>query len=350
MVTMKDIARRAGVSKTAVSFVLSQRERAGGSISAATQQRVLEAAAELGYKNNELARAMTRGRSRVLGFLTRSIEAEHVARLVSGALGEADARGYFIKVMRPSVTGFDERLIDQCIELRLSGVIAAFLHPSPIDRYREALSRYNIPIALLDDAQAHPWGQPVLADYEQGMEQAVAHLVELGHRDIGFVGGDTKEVGTQHRLQALLKALKKHDLAAAPEHLIHSPWEAGEMFATLDARFAALSQPPTALVCATDATALLVMRAAQNRGWQVPRDLSVVGFGDVQVSGLSNPPLTTIHHPFIEMGALVTRQLLDRVETAQANQDDTVAALPGARVPTFLVVRESTAPRRSSGD
>ncbi len=336
---------RAGVSQTAVSFVLNGRERAGGSISEATRTRVLAAAAELNYKPNELARAMTRGRSRVVGFLTRNVEAEHVAKLVSGALREADARGYFIKVLRPSVAGFDARLIDQCIELRLAGVISAFLHPSPIDRYREALGVYNIPIALLDDAENHEWGSPVLADYKMGMEQAVGHLAGLGHREIGYVGGGIEESGTKSRLQAFLRALQTQGLAARREHFVHAPWEAEAMVAALQTQFAAMKAPPTAFVAATDAAALLVLRAARSCGWQVPRDLSVVGFGNLQMSSLSDPPLTTVRQPFNEMGALATRQLLDRVEVA--NEDANASAvLGGALVPTFLVVRQSTAAPR----
>lgn len=348
MVTMRDVAARAGVSQPLVSYVLAGKKK-GVSIRDETRARVWAAADELGYRPNELARAMMRGQSKVIGFLTRNPEAEHVARLIAGALDEADAQGYFVKVLRARGDESDERLIKQCVELRLAGVIAALLDEETTTRFRDELGRYNIPLALLDDHTVLAQGTQVLTNYEQAMGLAVAHLHELGHRDIVFLTGrsnsgstlpktsrsDSQAAPPNGREAGFEHAMRMHGLAFSPDSVIVAEWDVAAMMSAV--KSALQSSPrPTALIAATDATALPVLRAARQLGLEVPTDFSVVGFGDLHMAELCDPPLTTIYQPFHEMGCAVVQSLLSAEEDATEN----------VRVEAHLVVRESTAPPR----
>lgn len=340
---MKDIAAQAGVSPTAVSFVLNKRQRSNGSISEKTRLRVLDAAAKLNYQPNELARAVKSGRSRVIGFLTSKPQAEHVARLIKGVLDEADERDFLVKIMCPREVGFDQRLVDQCIQFQLAGIVTAFIAPDVVMRYHDELAPRGIPVALLDDCAEYAWGAPVLADYEGGMNQAVAHLVELGHQKIGFVGAPLGHPNTNLRLPAFAAALAAHSLPFEPRWMVHEKLEVNELLQTMRASYSDPKNRPTAVITATDMTALTLLRMARTMRWEVPRKLSVVGFGDLQMSALCDPPLTVIKHPFHEMGRSAARLLLNRLEAAK-NGEKNLEPIRGGRIATDLIVRETTAP------
>src|ERR1700760_139353 len=126
MISMEDIAARAGVSRSTVSLVLNRRQ-AAARISDATSRRVLTAAADLGYQPNEMARAIATGKNHVLGFLSFHPDVEFVAAMMSGVLEEADAHGYIVKVMRLADEATNRRVIQRCVESRLAGVVSVYL-------------------------------------------------------------------------------------------------------------------------------------------------------------------------------------------------------------------------------
>jgi len=176
-------------------FVLNDR-RKGVWIEEETRERVLRAAAELGYRRNEMARAMVTGATRTIGFITDFPGSEHVARMLEGALDEADTQGYEIKVLRPrSDEEFNRRLIERCVELRLAGVVVLYIEGQTLERLHNELNRYGIPMALLDDNHDRPWGTPVVADYGQGIKLAVQHLAALEHSRITFIVGSFSGIG-----------------------------------------------------------------------------------------------------------------------------------------------------------
>src|SRR5688572_27581316 len=123
MITITDIAAKAGVSRATVSYVLNE-HNTSVRISDATRQRVLEAAEVLGYRRNELARAMITGKNRMLGFWVMHANREPVVRVLSGAMKEADESGYFIQMLGFENSTLDHRIVERCIEWRLAGIIA----------------------------------------------------------------------------------------------------------------------------------------------------------------------------------------------------------------------------------
>jgi DNA-binding LacI/PurR family transcriptional regulator len=336
MITITDIANRAGVSRATVSYVLNGREN-GVRISDGTRQRVLAAAAELGYRRNALAHAVTTGRNPVLGFLACAPEGELVARLLAGALDEAEEQENFIKVLRLRHNQVNDSVIERCLELRLAGVIVLYLVQEHLDHLQNAMERYNVPVVVLDDSFPQQRGARVVSDDAQGCRAAVQHLVELGHQRIAFISGAHNSGCAAQREQGFREAMHEAGLAVPPDYLKHGEWN---LEVTEQVTLQLLQSPhgrPTAIICAGDEWAMVAMRVMQREGLHVPRDVSIIGFADLNTSRFWNPALTTVAQPFQEMGRLAVRRVLERAANPAAEYQEDL-------LPTQLVVRESAAP------
>lgn len=338
MKTMRDVAQEAGVSRTTVSFVLNGPNEQSMRIAEDTRRRVLEVAESMGYKRNDLVRAVVSGKSRMIGFLGFSARFESAARMLESALDEAERSGYTIKVLRFQEEPLGQATIEQCVQLRLAGVIALFPGERNLESLRREMQRYEIPFAVLDSSLPHSWGIRVVSDDTPGVELAVEHLAALGHRRITFLSGDANSPLSMMREAGYRNAMSRLGLASDVEHTFWRP--EGEKQAI--AKF--MERPeghPTAILCWDDKVAMIVVRALRERGLRVPDDVSVVGFADLTVAELCDPPLTTVAQPFEEMGQVVVQQLIGRIESKSGAS---VAEPLERLLPTRLVVRQSTGP------
>lgn len=338
MVTITDVAAHAGVSRTTVSYVLSAGE-VSERISPQTRNRVMEAVAELGYRRNALAHAVTTGQSRMLGFWVMQSNREPVVRVLAGAMREADANGYFIKML-----GFDNQtapdtIVQQCVEWRLSGIIAIHAPEELLNRVHPQIQKAHIPAIIVDSQQLPIDSLHIASDSANGISQIMDFLFGQGHRDIAFIGGDPdpsdyislrresayrqamKGAGLENQIRVCYGGWNYESTApteAATRELLESAWR------------------PTAIVCVSDHTAMVVIRTAAQMNVRVPDELSVTGFDDVAVAALYNPPLTTVSQSFEAMGALAVQHLL-RTKSDRAPYKEEL-------LPTQIVVRNSTAP------
>lgn len=342
MITMRDIAREAGVSYTTVSYVLSDSERAR-SISEQTRQRVLEVAAELGYRRNELARAVVTGKSRVVGFLTPGSEVaperENVSRLLAGVLEEAEMHGYFVKVLPLRGYSIDKAIMERCAELRLDGVISLHLDQDSLDALHREMARYQIPVALLETSRSYANSVRVFSDDAQGMQLAMQHLYDLGHRHIAMLSGALHSITTVLREKAYRQFLQQHNLVVNDDNIVHANWE---IYKTREAAKELLQREnrPTAIVCDGDMMAIALLGIANQINIRVPEELSVVGYSNQSLTQWTVPALTTINQPFREMGRTAMRYLLEQMSV----ENNSINAAPETALPTQLVVRESTGP------
>lgn len=339
MITMSDIAAKAGVSRSTVSFVLNGRHD-GVRIPDDTRQRVLEAASELGYRRNELARAMVTGKNRVIGFMTvdPGLDLEFKSRVLAGVLEEASNSGYAVKVVYLPEHDMDAEAIQRCAEWRLAGLITVSLSPSLSEAVLEELGPHTTEISTINNVEPLPQGLNVTSDDEMGVRQAISHLVELGHRRIGFLGADPVDVTAAWREKMFRQVMVEMNLNIAPNHIAYGDWWEVEPNQRAAQQLLEQEKSPTAILCNGDASALVVINVARALGIQVPRDVSVVGFGDYSLGLFSSPPLTTVAQPLRDLGRTVVRNLLERIETSKAS-----AKAPHQILPTQLVVRGSTA-------
>ena len=342
MVTMSEVAARAGVSQATVSFVLGGRaERL--KISPETQERVLSVARELGYQRNQLARAMTTGKSRILGVFTSPNASETIVRILAGAMEATSANDYLLKVIALSYSGVDDAAIARCKEWRIAGAMVVGLSDDSIRRLNEEFDENKMALAMIDNAPPVDGGIRILSDDEQGIGQAVSHLVALGHRQIAFLGGRPGYL-SQWRETSFRAAMKERGLVVPAHWARHTSWsdqaviEEGvrTMFQESGNRY------PTAIVCCGDAIAMVVQRVARTLGLRLPQDLSITGYSDASLSSFADPSLTTIDQSFFEMGRVAAMHLIHCAENVHTGES--AASYPDVLLPTRLIERKSTAP------
>lgn len=330
---MSDIARLANVSRPTVSMVLNERDEAIG-ISKNTSKRVWEAARELGYRRNALARAVKTGRSLTLAFLAGDADIEYSSRAFSSVLDEAEETDYTVQRFRLHDRPEDSKVIERCAERRVDGII---VNDTGLAVATDLIRREfepQVPIVWLDPKGPQDWGVQVRPADEEGMVEAVEHLIGLGHTRIAFIGG-IEGVGTGvPRLRGFQHALETANLDTSLVRWTH--WLEDRILDALQ-ELMALEQPPTALVCGSDAMALLYLRVLRAMGKNVPRDISVMGFGDMARVALADPALTTVRVPYGQIGREAVRQIMAMLENPDMSHNHRIIWFP-----TELVLRDST--------
>ncbi|MBI5834062.1 MAG: LacI family DNA-binding transcriptional regulator [Armatimonadetes bacterium] len=316
MVTMADVASAAGVSRSTVSLVLNGRHESVG-LAADTVARVRAVAESLGYRKNELARAMITGRNPFLCLLTPVVADELSSRCLAAAVAEAERHGQYLHVL---ASGQDDAAcaaaVERCIELRPAGVVAWNLPAKVQAKLSTELDRYEIPLCAM---QPFHGGQP--------LAPALDHLFDLGHRRVGLVS-----IPSEPALEAsFLEAMKASWQAVPAEHLIRTEEGESDLRDALREVLRSRKTRPTALVCTSDAAALMVLRAARRLDLKVPKELSVVGWGNLALGALADPPLTTVEPPITDLAGQAVARLL--------GQPPVVNAASAPRI----VVRKSTA-------
>jgi LacI family transcriptional regulator len=342
--TSWDVARRAGVSRTAVSLVLNG--RAAGNISEENQRRILAAAAELGYQPNSAAVSLRRRTTSTIGIVTDEITTSPFAgQLLQGARDAAAERGYL--AFLADYGGDEERERDMVWALRGRQVDGFLLAAMSMREMAPVAELAELPVVLANCfSPTGPAG--VIADEESGGHAAARCLFELGHRRVVMLAGrnpwDTEDIpATARRITGFQRAAREAG-AGADAAVVHAGWHIRDGVA--HAR-RLLDRPaperPTGFVCARDRVAVGVALAAAQLGLRVPEDLSVVGYdNEREVAEMMVPPLTTVNLPHRTIGATSMELLLRTVVDGEP--------LPVADllVPCELVMRESVgpAPRR----
>ncbi|MFN8375501.1 MAG: LacI family DNA-binding transcriptional regulator [Anaerolineae bacterium] len=338
VVTLKDIADRAGVSTTTVSRILNGRE-GGIPIREETRQKVLAIANELGYKPNMMARALRGSRSSLIGVIAQNISSLFHSQILRGLNDTAIKRSYRVFL------GNVQRQIDIAInygsmfeQSHADGILII----GQLEGSRETLDiltqQHRFVVGVSDRVTSH--GFPgVYADSVVGTHLALDHLWNLGHRRIICVtdnrikDGDLRAEVYEHYMRQ--KGLEPHIRVFTTPRALQASYETG---LSILSRYDELNRP-TAIFAATDAIAIGLLQAAFQMGINVPRQISIVGFDDIDFAAFTIPPLTTIRQSGFEMGQIAANLLIDMIEHDQnsANVKDIVMT------PT-LVVRQSTAP------
>lgn len=314
MITMKDIAKAAKVSRPTVSLVLNGRETQVR-ISEETKKKVLEAAEALGYRRNEIARSMMTGKTNIIGFLDESISPEYVARTLDGLVAAADSKKYFIKVFSYRQREHIEATVRRAVEQRPDGMICRSLPEEYLKHVLQECNALNIPVAIIGSSFPHTCGVRVSTNDRQGAELAVQHLIDLGHEKIGYLAGARGSEYVETRLAGFETALNKAGIEVNDRFVIteESPEEKDNALSDL---FSSKDRP-TAFFCASDIFAMICMRVARRFDLKVPEDLSIVGYADMEVAQLADPPLTTIAEPFEKVGDAVLSLLVQEIDSKQ---------------------------------
>jgi DNA-binding LacI/PurR family transcriptional regulator len=332
-VSMTDVARLAGVSAQTVSRVSNGHP----GVVESTRSRVLAAMAELGYRPNSAARALKSGSFRTIGVILFSLATTGNVRTLEAIATSAAAEGYAITVIpvaaptqggvHGAFTRLGELAVDAIIllmEVHLLDVAQVSLPPGVqvVVADSDAGDRY----AVVDTDQA------------DGTRQAVEHLLGLGHATVHHLAGPAHSFAAERRADAWRRTLERAGREVPPVE--HGDWSAASGYEA-GLRLAA-REGCTAVFVANDQMALGLLRALHDTGLRVPEDVSVVGFDDLPDSAEFQPPLTTVHQDFAEVGRRCVEQVLRQV---REHVHETGTRL----VPTRLELRASTAPPRPAG-
>ncbi len=328
---MADVARLAGVSSQTVSRVSNGQTN----VDEHTRARVVEAMQSLGYRPNGAARALKSGRFHTIGVIMTTLQTFGNIRTLDAIATEAARADNSVLLMPISdrtlrgVSGAYRRLSVQAVDGAVIILEARFL-----DQAEFALPP-GIPVVVIDSG-AGPGYTVVDTDQALGARQATEHLLRLGHRQVWHIAGPETSFSAAHRADSWRETLRRAGIAPTP--LLRGDWTAESGYRhglTLGKR-----DDVTAIFAANDEMALGAMRALHELGRDVPADVSIVGFDDMEVAASFWPPLTTVRQDFAAVGRLSIQKLLAKV----ANP----AGPPGATVvPTNLVIRKSTAPPRT---
>ena len=328
MATIKEVAEKAGVSVATVSYVLNEARK----VRPETEQRVLAAVKALGYSPNTAARSLVVGRSTIVGLIVPDIGNPFFPEITKAFQDAAGLSGMDTIVMNTNYDAQRTRnAVDRLVSLQVPG--AAFLTSQVDPSIRAALAEKGICAVYLDHGAGGPRISNVAIDYRHGILAAAEHLLQLGHRRIGFIGGPAHGASARQRKTAFLEGA-----ASAPDadvRVVDSDFSVqGGYFSCskLLNSFAA-----TAVIAANDLMAIGALHCAYDRQIPVPSDLSIVGFDDISFAQFTQPALTTVAVPRAEIGRLAFQSLGALIaDSAQTGRE--------YEVKTSLVIRQTTAP------
>lgn len=302
--TSQDVADRAQVSRSAVSFVLNG--RADGNISKDKQERILAAAKELNYTPNAVARSLQSQRTHTIGVVTDSIAGGPFAgKLLQGASNAAFDAGYLLLVID---TQADEIREDKAVSTLLNRQVDAMVFATMSLRAHSPHSAMgSVPSVLANCFDPADTFRSIIPDEVSGGRSAAQTLLNAGHRQIAYLSGSAELIATERRTQGVTEALAAAGLP--PAETIVTGWEIDDGFHAAMRLFDAGPQrtagafQPTGIVCANDRVALGVLLACGQLGLRVPHDVSIVGYDDDEpLARTSVPGLTTVALPHREMG------------------------------------------------
>ncbi len=336
---IRDVARAANVSVATASRTLNNIP----TVNPAMAARVREAIRDLNYYPNNQARALVSGRSRLFGLLVSDITNPFFPELIKRFEAAAVRHGYELLI---SSTNYDSELqhcLRRMIERNVDG--AAIMTFGVEDPVLEELSSRNIPMVFVDiaaeDLAGKQFGQDTLrVDYRHGMQQAVEHLVDLGHSNIGFLSGPLTQHSATLRRTAFFESMHATGCTPQERFIIEGDHQLEGGMAGMT-QLLALPGYPTAVLCSNDLTAIGALRTLHQRGLRVPDHMSVVGFDNIQLAAFLNPALTTVDMSQTEIADAAIAALLARIERHPAPNQP-----PSKSISTSLILRETTAPPR----
>jgi DNA-binding LacI/PurR family transcriptional regulator len=314
-VSIKDIAKAAGVSHSTVSRALADSPL----VAEETKRRVRRLAKEMGYSPSAIARGLVTKHTYTVGLVVTTIADPFVAEVVGGIEETALDNGYSVILCDSNAEPQREITAVRTLrEKRVDGIIVTASRVGNL--YLPLLEEVEVPIVLVNNQQEGRYVYSVATDNVHGGEMAINHLLELGHRRIGYIAVPEKTSSSLERLKGYKRALQAHEIEVT-DSLISSGngWPDGGESGMR--QLLALSSPPTAVFCYNDMTAVGAIAEAKRMGFRVPQDISVVGFDDIAFAAYLDPPLTTVAQRKYDMGQIAMEMLLDILAGEDAVSD-----------------------------
>lgn len=327
-ITIKDIAKAAGVSHTTVSRAL----KGHAAISPQTTARIQALAEEMGYTPSAVAQSLLSQRTQTIGMIITTTADPFPVNIVGGVEEVAQAAGYSVFLSSSHNNPRQEMAVVETFHRRrVDAIIVSSSRLGSV--YRSELDQIQIPIVLVNNQEEGEYLHSVAVDDVQGARLAVEHLLQLGHRRIGYVGAVNRPKSNRRRIVGYQAALEAAGIPIDPS-LVVAPVEETDVDQGKKGVDYLLDANATAIFCYNDLTAIGALMECRRRNIAVPQQLSVMGFDDIEIATYVTPPLTTIHQPRSRLGKLAMQMVLDLLD-GKSVQDKVLNC--------NLVTRQSTA-------
>lgn len=324
--TIYDVAAKAGVSAATVSRVLAN---SGYPVSAELRRRIQDAAADLKYTPNAVGRMLKKNDGTDIGVIIPTISNPYYSALLLGAEQEARSRGYNLFLcnsLRDANT--EHSYLKSLYQKQVRGIMVSTVTENH-DLLRELMGHGVAVVAFDQDIESLQCGR-VGFDYARGATLAVEHLIQNGHRDIAFLSAPFTKQSRRDMLDGYRRALAAHGISrefivtAETEEELHDGTYEFDNGKRLAAKYLTLPRRPTAILAVNDLTAFGILQELFANGVSVPGNVSVMGFDNIELSSMVNPPLSTVEQPAFETGRLACRMLLDAIGDGERNTEPVI--------------------------
>ena len=325
MITIKDVAERAGVSYATVSRALNGRDE----VSPSTRAHIIAIAQDMGYQPNAVARSLVSQKTSTIALIVPDVANSFFADITMAVHTAAEESGYTTMVCNTSWSPAKEQeKLQIMVQQRVEGIIlkpTAFIRPGSL----EAL---GVPLVLfwheMDDDLSY-----IEVDHALGSQLAVNHLLERGYRRIAYLGGVETSPSNQIRLLAYQKSIQEAGLQVEPKLITYGPFRLESGYQRLS-DLMKMEKPPDAIFCGSDIIAMGALQYARRHEIQVPGDLGIVGFDDVACASLPLVGLTTIEQPRDQLGEAALKTLLTEIQQFPQRARQRVMIKPKLKVRT----------------
>ncbi|NJD04465.1 MAG: LacI family transcriptional regulator [Ruminiclostridium sp.] len=320
--TIYDIARKVGTSAATVSRVLS---KSGYPVKEELSRKIFETASKMNYSTNMVGRMLKKSESKDIGVIIPTISNPFYPQVVLGIELEARHMGFNILLcnsFRDAST--EKKYIESLYQKQIRGLIISSIDENHL--FLKEMQENGVRIVVLDQGEQELKCGKVGFNYIQSGLIAVEYLFRMGHRNIAFITSPLTKRSRRETLEGYKLAFLKKNLAIKEENILAAQTEEESYTGTyefengrrLTKKFLELRERPTAIFAVNDMTALGIIHELLNNGVRVPEDVSVIGFDNIEVSSMINPPLTTVNQPSFETGRLACKLLLDSMDGREA--------------------------------
>jgi DNA-binding LacI/PurR family transcriptional regulator len=330
-VTIKDIARMLGISKSTVSRALSEHS----DVNAETRQKVLEVARQLNYSPNAIALNLKQQRTNTIGVIIPETVNRFFAKAIGGIQRIANLAGYNVMICQSDESYVTEKNnLQSLIAAHVDGVIISVSSETDRTDHFDKLLQRNIPVVFFDRiSESLQTSQVVTDNYEIAFE-GTEHLIAQGCTRIAIIAGPQNLYVSKNRFAGYLDALRKHNIPIRDQYIIHSQFHSGDIEA-YTRQLINLPQRPDAVFAINDYAAIEMMHVFKKNGLKIPEDIAVLGFNNEHICKFSEPALSSIELSSYDMGTTAAELLLKQIKGETREPERKL-------IKSRLVIREST--------
>ncbi len=329
---IKDVAKMAGVSSSTVSRVLAGKVN----INSETSKKVLKSAKELNYTPNIMAQSLKMGRSNTVALLVPSIKNHIFPEIARGVEDVARKNGITLVLCNTDEDiGVEINYIENLKKRNIDGFIVSSMMPNS-DHIRK-LAKDGFPLVL--SLRHYDDGIDTIAiDNKKAAFDVVEYLIKMGHKKIALVLGRSELNIYKYRYEGYVEALKKHGIALDEKLVIRETAGRDNIYFLVKSMLER-GVVPDAIFATSDPKAIVVMRAVRDAGFSIPGDISVMGFDNIDISSIIEPPLSTVSQPLYKIGSIAMQKLIDQINAKEAKEP----YYPRVDIiDTELIIRNST--------